>query len=65
MPQTDEFGYHEVADMSSFLAEVWFNRIAEHGAVKENKKMEQRADRIGKLMYRFYQDFSRLRYKKF
>lgn len=58
MEQVDAFHFHEVVHLSSFLASVWDDNIAEHPAVKSNPEFMEKANQITKLMGEFYQNIS-------
>lgn len=55
MPQTDDFGKHEVTHGSSMIQMMWNDYILEHEAVKTDKLMLKRAKLVDKLMCEFYQ----------
>ncbi len=55
MPQTDEFGRHEVLHTAQLYEGHWYTDICDHVVVKMDPDLAAKADAIASLMAEFYQ----------
>jgi hypothetical protein len=55
MPQTDDYGRHEVLHMAEFLSRVVTSELHEHAQVQANPAWKALADTAGQALWDLYQ----------
>ena len=55
MPQTDEFGKHEVLHTSSIVMQMFDDYLLSHGAVEADPEIKEAAQRAFDSLFEFYQ----------
>ena len=54
MPQTDEFGKHEVIHAASIVMQMFDDYLLNHGAVEADPELKEAAQRAFDGLYDFY-----------
>lgn len=58
----DAFGWHELLDRASLVADLFDRRVAEHPACVSNRALAREARAISDRLFEFYQRVGRVTY---